>query len=175
MLSHHFDPPSIVLLQEMGSRVKGALPPGDQPAGVSASVAVPHVCVVVTLPSLPGGGAPHCHSFTHLAVDVISWAGAKRRHEAARDGRAAGGSPRVPGGRPLVLLRSGRAAAPAGLEWTADVTATSVKVTCSLSRNPLPSAGQAEACSSTCVRCCCLHPAISSPGSSISVRTLQWQ
>ena len=113
----------------MGSRVKGAAPPSDHPAGVSASVAVPHVCVVVTLPRLPGGGATHCHSYTHLALDVISWAGGKRRHEAGRDGRAAGGTPRAPAGRPLVLLRSGRAAAPTGLEWTADVTATSVKVT----------------------------------------------
>ena len=112
----------------MGSRVKGAPLPSDQPACVSASVAVPHVCLVVTLPRLPDGGATHCHSYTHLAMDVISWAGGKRRPEAARDGRAAGSAPRMPAGRPLVLLRSGRGLAPAGLEWTAEVTATSVKV-----------------------------------------------
>lgn len=120
----------------MGSRVKGAPPPSDQAAGVSASVVVPHVCVVVTLPRVPGGGATHSQSYTHLAMDIISWAGGKRRHEAGRDGHAAGGAPRVPVGRPLVLLRSGRAPTPAGLEWTADVTAIAVKVTCSWCCSP---------------------------------------
>ena len=116
----------------MGSRIKGASPPSGQPAGISAFVAVPHVCVVITMPCSLDGGAALRHSYTHLAVDVMSGgAGAgRRRHDAGiHDGRAGGGSAaRGPAGRPLVLMRLARAPSAAGLEWTAEITATSVKV-----------------------------------------------
>jgi hypothetical protein len=91
--------------------------------------------VVVTLPSAADGVIGQCHSYTHLAVDVLSAGGGKRRHEAGRHGRGAGGAPRGGAGRPLMLLRSARAPGPAGLEWTADITATSVKVLAQCLRN----------------------------------------
>ena len=113
--------------QEMGSRAKGGVPVSGQPCGMSALVSIPHVCVVVMLPSV-ADVVGDCHSYTHLAVDVLSAGPGKRRHEAGRDGLATGGAAQSAAGRPFVLLRSAPAPGPAGLEWTADITATSVKV-----------------------------------------------